>query len=253
MFLTLRYQLKMLDIDSPNYQNEHWMNDEFMEAYEDFQSLQTLTASLIFRILTTRYELEGRVQVEEDLSVMDAYRLRHADEYAVPAPASCYKHLYTHEWYGNRVLIALQNIEDDTDTLITEFNRPTKTFFEANLDQSRLITRLSMLLVSIQPFLPAASSEDHPAWAGYLHDRLRVGKDNPNRATRGDSVRSQDERDTPTRDRRKVKGGGAATRGEHDGNVGAACFDREPRSRSVLPSNHAVAERELRWAAPLSL
>lgn len=163
----------------------------------------------------------------------------------------CFK--YTHKRGVHRVLIALQKIKDDTDTLIIDFNRPTKTFFEANLDQSRLISRLSVLLASIQPFLPAALSEDHPAWAGYLHDRLKVGKTDLIRASREDSVKSQDEVDTHTRERHRVRVGGVALRGEHDGAVGAACFDREPRSRSVLPSNNSFVERELRWAAPMSL
>lgn len=110
-----------------------------------------------------------------------------------------------------------------------------------------------MLLASIQPFLPAASSEDHPAWAGYLHNRLKVGKNDLIRASREDSVRSPDERDIRTRGRQRARVGGGALRGEHDGAVGAACFGREPRSRSVLPSNHAFPERELRWAAPMSL
>lgn len=74
----------MADFDSPNSYPDRWMDEEFIEAFDDFQSLQTLTASLIFRILNTRYELEGRFQADEDLPVMDAFRLRHADEYAVP-------------------------------------------------------------------------------------------------------------------------------------------------------------------------
>ncbi len=73
----------MADLDSPDNYHDRWMDDEFIEAFEDFQSLQTLTASLIFRILNTRYELEERFQAEEDLPTMDAFRLRHADEYAV--------------------------------------------------------------------------------------------------------------------------------------------------------------------------
>lgn len=76
----------MAESDSPNHYPDRWMDDEFIEAFEDFQSLQRLTASLIFRILTTRYELEGRSQAEEDLPAMDAFRLRHADEYAIPYP-----------------------------------------------------------------------------------------------------------------------------------------------------------------------
>lgn len=221
----------MADLDSPDNYHDRWMDDEFIEAFEDFQSLQTLTASLIFRILNTRYELEGRLQAEEDLPPMDAFRLRHADE----------------------VLIALQKIKDDTDTLIIDFNRPTKTFFEANLDQSRLIARLSMLLAKIQPFLPAALSEDHPAWAGYLHDRLKVSKNDLIKASKEDSVKGQDELESHTEERPRARVGGVALRGEHDGAVGAACFDREPRSRSVLPSSHSFVERELRWAAPMSL
>ncbi len=129
--------------------------------------------------------------------------------------------------------MALQKIKDDTDTLIITFNRPTKTFFEANIDQSRLIARLSVLLPSLQPFLPAASPEDHPAWAGTVHDRATFCKE--------DVVRGEEELDTYERGRDRVRVGGAA------------CFDREPRSMSVLPSNHTSAERELRWAAPMSL
>lgn len=83
----------MADLDSPDNYHDRWMDDEFIEAFEDFQSLQTLTASLIFRILNTRYELEERFQAEEDLPTMDAFRLRHADEYVVPYSHNCYRPL----------------------------------------------------------------------------------------------------------------------------------------------------------------
>lgn len=57
------------------------MDHNFLEAHEDFQCLQTMSASLIFRILELQHELEERLQMYDNLPAMDAFRLRHADEY----------------------------------------------------------------------------------------------------------------------------------------------------------------------------
>ncbi len=78
--------------DSPTYQCDRCPDSDIIEAFEDFQSLQMLTASLIFRILSTRHELEERLHAEDDLPAIDAFRLRHADEYVfLQNPPDCFR------------------------------------------------------------------------------------------------------------------------------------------------------------------
>lgn len=152
--------------------------------------------------------------------------------------------------YHNRVLIALHRIKGDTETLIHNFNRPVKTFIEANLDQSRLISRLSALLPSLQPLLAMPEGDYHSPWP--VPDQMgmrHIKEENWSEAKEGLGGRHKYE--TPDEDRlekRRVKREYSTGRRNE-----TACFDRGPRSRSIIPSTNAVVDRELRWAAPMSL
>lgn len=151
--------------------------------------------------------------------------------------------------YHNRVLIALHRIKGDTETLIHNFNRPVKTFIEANLDQSRLISRLSALLPSLQPLLAMTEGDYHAPWPVPGQGETRLVKEENWSETKG--LGSRHEFETPDEERlekRRVKRE-YSTVGRNE----SACFDRGPRSRSIIPSTNVVVDRELRWAAPMSL
>lgn len=67
------------DYESPISQDERWMDDDFIEAFEDFRSLSILTESLISRILHTRHKLEGQFQEDEITQDAYEYQLRYSD------------------------------------------------------------------------------------------------------------------------------------------------------------------------------
>lgn len=150
--------------------------------------------------------------------------------------------------YHNRALIALHRIKGETENLIHNFNRPVKTFLEANLDQSRLISRLSALLPSLQPLVAVAEGDYHQTWPVPDYARARHVKEEKLSDAKEDSVRDGDELGALDGERRKMKRE-FSTVGRNE----TTCFDRGPRSRSIIPSTNAVADREFRWAAPMSI
>lgn len=148
----------------------------------------------------------------------------------------------------NRILDVLQITKDEIDVLILNFNRPSKTFFEANIDQSVLIGRLWSLLPSAKPFLCP------PSIPGTGHDMRGADGEYWACATRVVRIKSEEDGGTAAeRFPRDGRGGGAVKRERENEAVAMGCFDRGPRSRSVLPSTRGPPKREFRWAAPLSL
>ncbi|CAF9942389.1 MAG: hypothetical protein ALECFALPRED_009724 [Alectoria fallacina] len=115
------------------------------------------------------------------------------------------------------LILSLQNIRRDIDANIDSFyNTPAKTFLQSNIEQLTAIYQLWYILPKLRPFIPDVASSSSPS------------SSSPSSADDHSSTLTY--RTSPA----------AEIQAWRETKKSAGCFDREPRSLSVVPRSRLL-------------
>ncbi|CAD6589597.1 MAG: hypothetical protein ASARMPRED_004139 [Alectoria sarmentosa] len=180
------------------------------EALADSRFLQVLAGNLLGSLQRKQYELQQTSPYEDD-PMSAATTLQSIDD----------------------LILSLQNIRRDIDANIDSFyNTPAKTFLQSNIEQLTAIYQLWYILPKLRPFIPdvaASSNSSSTSPSSSSHS--------PSSAAAADDHSSSNSNSSTLTYRTSPA---AEIQAWRETKKSAGCFDREPRSLSVVPRSRLL-------------